>query len=149
MKVTESGMKICQKDFDMMSKKSSASAGKLVSPEKQEELEAIYHALSLNLVPPDEQKYLESVVSHINQQITAWGIPLANPNHETESRRLRFRAPGDLSMSTQSLAEIYLNEILVGFGSENIKEFTVVALIGFHDPDGKLAVLLRGKWELK
>jgi hypothetical protein len=132
-----------------MSKKSSASAGKPVSPEKQEELDAIFQGLSPRLVPPNELKYLESVVAHINKQMTAWGIPLADPQHETESRCLKFRSPGDLSMPPQSLAEIYVNEILVGFGSENIKEFTVVELLGFQDPDGKLTVLLRGKWESK
>lgn len=133
-----------------MNKKSS-STGIPVSPEKQQELNAVFNALTSNgqnLPGPDknEIKYFAKVAEHMNHQITQWGIPLADPANEIESRSFDFKLPLDLSIAPESVADIFVSEILVGW--KNIKEFTVTGLYGIRGPDN-IAVLLKAKWELK
>jgi hypothetical protein len=133
-----------------MSKKSS-SQGKPVSPEKQAELDEVYNALKESGVfgSKSQMDYFKLVTEYANQQMVEFGIQLADPELETETRSFKFQAPDDLSMPPKSLAEIYVNEILVGFGSENIKQFTVVNIIGLTSYNNRISAVLRGKWESK
>ena len=131
-----------------MSKKSSTK-GKPVSAEKQERLTEIFNSLPVYVSSKNEIEYFNLVTEHINHQLSWFGVRLANPSHETETRTLNFRPRSDLSMMPEALAEIYINEILVGFGSDNIKEFTVAGLNPVPYPNGVLKVLIKGKWESK
>ena len=136
-----------------MNRKSS-SKGKPVSAELQKQLTEIFNSLPVRVLSKSEVeyrnlvKYFTSVTEHINHQLSWFGVRLANPSHETETQKFKFRPNSDLSMPTETLAEIFVNEILIGFGSDNIKEFTVVELIPVPC-DGELSVVFRGKWELK
>ena len=137
-----------------MNRKSS-SKGKPVSAELQKQLTEIFNSLPVRVLSKSEVeyrnlvKYFTSVTEHINHQLSWFGVRLANPSHETETRTLNFRPRSDLSMMPEALAEIYVNEILVGFGSDNIKEFTVAGLNPVPYPNGVLKVLIKGKWESK